>query len=48
VICAAGLPGYFTIPSSYALSAPFLFVISGILLCLALSVTLWVLNSNES
>jgi anti-sigma factor RsiW len=48
VIGAAGLLAYFTIPSSYVLSAPVLLVLSGILLCLALSVTVWVLSGNES
>jgi anti-sigma factor RsiW len=48
VICAAGLLAWFTVPSSYALSAPVLFALSGILLCIALSVTVWALRSNES
>jgi predicted anti-sigma-YlaC factor YlaD len=48
VICAAGLLVWFTIPPSYVLSAPVLFTLSGLLLCLALSVTLWVLHSSES
>jgi anti-sigma factor RsiW len=48
VIGAASLLAYFTIPSSFTLSAPVLFALSGILLCLALSVTVWVLSGNES
>jgi anti-sigma factor RsiW len=48
VIGAAGLLAYFTIPSSFTLSPELFFAITGLLLCLALSVTVWVLRSSES
>lgn len=48
MICAAGMLAYFFVPSSYTLSAPVLFAPSGILLCLALSVTAWIPRSSES
>ena len=48
VISAAGLLAYFFVSSSYTLSTPVLYALSGILLCLALSVTVWVLRSSEA
>jgi anti-sigma factor RsiW len=48
VVGAAGLLAYFTIPSSFTLSPVVFFAITGLLLCLALSVTVWVLRSSES
>ena len=47
VICAAGGLAYFFVPAAYTLSASVLFALAGVLLCLTLSVTIWVLNSRE-
>jgi anti-sigma factor RsiW len=48
VIGAASLLAYFTIPSSFTLSPLVFFAITALLLCLALSVTVWVLRGSES
>lgn len=48
VLGAAGLLAYFSIPSSFTLSPVVFFAITGLLLCLALSVTVWVLRGSES
>lgn len=48
VIGGAGMLAYFTIPSSFTLTPVVFFSMAGFLLCLAFSVTVWVLRSSES
>lgn len=48
VIGAVGLLAYFLIPSEYGFSTPVLYASSCVLLCVALSVTIWALRGNES
>ncbi|MGD0577850.1 MAG: zf-HC2 domain-containing protein [Bryobacteraceae bacterium] len=48
VLCACGLLAYFWLPRDAVFSQATLLAISGILLCAALSATIWVLSSSES
>jgi len=48
VLCACGLLAYFWLPRDAVFSQAALFAVSGILLCAALSATIWVLGSSES
>jgi predicted anti-sigma-YlaC factor YlaD len=48
VLCACGLLAYFWLPRDAAFSQAAFFAVSGLLLCVILSATIWVLRSSES
>lgn len=48
VLCAGGVLAYFWLPRDIVFSQAMLFALSGIVLCAALSATIWVLRSSES
>lgn len=48
VLCACGLLAYFWLPRDVAISQAALFAVAGMLLCAALSATIWVLGSSEN
>jgi anti-sigma factor RsiW len=48
VLCACGVLAYFWMPRDVVFSQAAFFAISGILLCVTLSATIWVLRSSES
>ena len=48
VLCACGVLGYFWMPRDVVFSQAAFFTVSGLLLCVTLSATIWVLRSSES
>ena len=48
VLCACGVLGYFWMPRDVVFSQAAFFAVSGLLLCVILSATIWVLRSSES
>jgi predicted anti-sigma-YlaC factor YlaD len=48
VLCACGVLAYFWMPRDAAFSHAAFFAVSGLLLCVTLSATIWVLGSSES
>jgi len=48
VLCACGVLAYFWMPRDVVFSQAAFFTVSGLLLCVTLSATIWVLRSSES
>jgi predicted anti-sigma-YlaC factor YlaD len=48
VLCACGVLAYFWMPRDVVFSQAAFFAVSGLLLCVTLSATIWVLRSSES